>query len=77
MQVAKTRRRPKSQSKKSAISPMIIAAVVGAAILIVGGLILISNQGKPGSDAASDVALFPTLGDPNAAVVIEEYSDFG
>lgn len=56
---------------------MIIAAVVGAAILIVGGLILISNQGKPGSDAASDVALFPTLGDPNAAVVIEEYSDFG
>ena len=56
---------------------MMIAAVVGAAILIVGGLILISNQGKPGSGAASDVAQFPTLGDPNAAVVIEEYSDFG
>jgi len=77
MQVAKIRRHPKSRAKKSAISPIMIAAVVGAAILIVGGLILISNQGKSGSVTADDVAGFPTLGNPNAAVVIEDYSDFG
>lgn len=58
---------------------MMIAAVVGAAILIVGGLILISNQGNPASSGSGKVAQaqFPTLGDPNATVVIEEYSDYG
>jgi cell division protein FtsN len=74
--VAKIRRRAKSQTKKPAISPAMIAAVVGAAILIVGGLILIGNQGQPGSGSASKVE-YPTLGNPDAAVVVEDFSDFG
>ena len=73
--MAKIRRRAKSQTKKQAISPAMIAAVVGAAILIVGGLILISNQGQSG--LGSEVAQYPTLGNPDATVVIENFSDFG
>jgi len=79
MQVAKIRRRPKNQPKKSPISPLMIVAVVGAAILIVGGLILFSNQGKPGASGGAyrAAAQFPTLGNPDALVIIEEYSDYG
>lgn len=52
-----------------------IAVVVVAAVLIVGGLIFLGNQSRAGQPV--DVSQFPTLGDANAPVTITEFSDYG
>jgi len=71
----KVKRRAPTRSK-SAISPTMIVSVIAAALLIVGGLIVLSNQGQGGSSSV-DISQFPALGDPNAPVTIIEFSDFG
>ncbi len=71
--MAKTKRRTAPQQSGPVISPMMIGAVAVAAILIVGGIILLSNQNTP----TAEVSAFPTVGDPNAPVTITEYGDFG
>jgi len=77
--VAKTKRRAAPQQSGPAISPMMIGVVAVAAILIVGGIILLSNQGTTPTPAAGtlEAGTFPTVGDPNAPVTITEYGDFG
>lgn len=67
-------RTAKAQSK-SAISPVMIAGVAVAAILVVVGLVLLSNRST--SAEPVDVSLYPTLGDPDAPVTMIEYSDYG
>lgn len=67
--MAKTKQRKQSTST---ISPTLIILVSVAAILVVGGLILLNNQSTD-----VDVSGFPYLGDENAPVVIVEYSDYG
>ena len=52
-----------------------IAGVAVAAILVVVGLVLISNQST--SAEPVDVSRYPTLGDANAPVTMIEYSDYG
>jgi protein-disulfide isomerase len=52
-----------------------IGVVAVAAILIVGGLILLGNQSQAGQPV--DTSQFPALGDPNAPVTITEFSDYG
>ena len=61
--------------QKSAISPVMIAVVAVAAILVVVGLVLLSN--RPTSAEPVDVSQYPTLGDPNAPVTMIEFSDYG
>jgi len=74
--LAKTRRRPATQTKsKSAISPVLIGVVVIAAVLMVSGLIVLGNQNQVGQPV--DISEFPTLGAPDAPVTIIEYSDYG
>jgi protein-disulfide isomerase len=78
-ELTKTRKRTKIRSakaqQKSAISPVMIAGVAVAAILVVVGLVLISNQST--SAEPVDVSRYPTLGDANAPVTMIEYSDYG
>ena len=71
----KVKRRAPGRSK-SAISPAMIVSVIAAALLIVGGLIVLSNQGQGGGPAV-DISKFPALGDPNAPVTMIEFADFG
>ena len=52
-----------------------IAGVAVAAILVVVGLVLISNRST--SAEPVDVSGYPTLGDANAPVTMIEYSDYG
>jgi hypothetical protein len=73
--MAKIHRQTKSQ-QKSAISPAMIAVVVVASILLVGGLIYLGYQSQQAGPAA-DMSQFPALGDPNAPVTMIEYSDYG
>lgn len=74
--MAKTRRRPATQTKsKSPISPVLIGIVVLAAVLVVGGLIMMGYQRPVGQPV--EVSEFPALGDPEAPVTITEYSDYG
>jgi protein-disulfide isomerase len=78
-ELTKTRKRTKIRSakaqQKSAISPVMIAGVAVAAILVVVGLVLISNRST--SAEPVDVSRYPTLGDANAPVTMIEYSDYG
>ncbi len=77
--MTKTRKRSRPKRKaqpQSTISPVLIGLVVVAVLLIVGGLILLSNQNQ-GSGGPVDVSQFATLGDVNAPVTIVEYSDYG
>jgi len=69
-------RQPKVQ-RKSAISPAMIAVVVVASILLVGGLIYLGFQSQESSPTTTDMSQFPALGDPNASVTMIEYSDYG
>ncbi|RPJ55431.1 MAG: hypothetical protein EHM12_12240 [Dehalococcoidia bacterium] len=69
--MAKTRVRTVKQSKRT-ISPGLILLVSGAAILVVGGLIVLSNQ-----FGSVDVSRFPAKGKANAPVTMIEYSDYG
>ncbi len=52
-----------------------IGAVAVAAILVVAGLVLLSNRSTRVEPV--DVSQFPTLGDANAPVTMIEYSDYG
>lgn len=55
-----------------------IGIVIVAALLIVGGLMLLGNQSS--SDRVSepvDISQFPALGDVNAPVTLIEFSDYG
>ena len=71
----RTKIRPAKGQQKSAISPVMIAGVAVAAILVVVGLVLLSNRST--SAEPVDVSQYPTLGDPNAPVTMIEYSDYG
>ena len=77
--MTKSRKRTKIRSakaqQKSAISPVMIGAVAVAAILVVAGLVLLSNRSTTVEPV--DVSQFPTLGDANAPVTMIEYSDYG
>ena len=53
-----------------------IGAVVAAALLVVGGLILLGNQTRSAAGPI-DESQFPTMGEANAPVTIIEYSDYG
>jgi|GEM_PF-5334432 len=53
-----------------------IGIVVAAAVLIVGGLIALGNMGNQPT-ANVDLSMFPTKGNPEAAVTMVEYSDYG
>jgi hypothetical protein len=77
--VTKARRRAaKASAGKTGpvLSPIMIAGVVVAALLIVGGLILLGNQARS-IGAPVDASQFPTLGVPDAPVTLTEYSDYG
>lgn len=70
--MAKTKRHSPIQPK-SAISPLMIGLVVAAAVLIVGGLVLVNSMGK----VTSELDLYPTMGSADAPVTMIEYSDYG
>ncbi len=77
--MAKTRKRTRTKKEEQPlVSPLIIGVIIGAAFLIVGGLILLGvQQNTPTSLQPTNLDDFPTKGDPNAPVTIVEYSDFG
>ena len=64
------------KSSKPLISPVQIGLVVVAALLIVGGLVVLGNQGR-GLGGPVDLDRFPTLGAADAPVTFVEYSDYG
>lgn len=71
--MAKTKKRGRTRPQsKPIVSPVMIGLVAAAAFLIVGGLILLSNQAGD-----VDVSQFPAKGNANAPVTIIEYSDYG
>ena len=72
--MTKSRKQTKTQ-QKSAISPILIGVVAVAAILVVVGLVMLSNQSRTAEPV--DVSQYPTLGDANAPVTMIEYSDYG
>ena len=78
-ELTKSRKRTKNSAakvqQKSAVSPVMIAGVAVAAILVVAGLVLLSNRST--SAEPVDVSRYPTLGDANAPVTMIEYSDYG
>lgn len=74
--MAKRRKRVQPQKKKP-ISPTTIMVVVIAIIAVVGGLIAVSlGQGGTTTAEPTDLAQFPTKGEPDAPVTIVEYSDY-
>jgi len=77
--LTKSKKRAKTRSaktqQKSAISPVMIGVVAVAAILVVVGLVLLSNPSRAVEPV--EVGQFPTLGDANAPVTMIEYSDYG
>ncbi len=70
-----TKPRPKA-AQKSAISPVMIGAVVAAAILLVAGLIVLGNRPSSAGEPL-DLSPFPTLGQADAPVTMVEFSDYG
>lgn len=76
--MAKTKRHPTaSPSTGPVLSPLTIGIVVVAAVLIVGGLIVLGNQFRGGGGGPVDISQFPTLGEATAPVTLIEYSDYG
>ena len=81
--VAKSRKRTitasTKQPSKSALSPLWIGGVVVAAIILVGGLILLGNQsrGGPAGSAQFDFSQFPTKGNNEATVTFIDFSNYG
>lgn len=81
--MAKAKKRPVSATSRAAptrsgIAPWQIGLVVVAALLIVGGLILLGNQARGVSRGGPvDMSQFPTLGEADAPVTVVEYSDYG
>ncbi len=82
-QTAKERRR-RQQGSGGLSRTLIIVVIVGVALAFVGALVISSPQ-NPFAPAATVVAITPfprpaanqnAMGDPNAPVKIEEYSDF-
>lgn len=76
--MTKKRTRTRSSSTrthKPVVQPGLIIGVVVAAVLIVGGLVLLGNFNQ--SSGPVDLSGFPTMGDPTAKVTMVEYSDFG
>jgi protein-disulfide isomerase len=73
--VAKTQRRAAKTAPKPMISPLLVGIVVGIAILVVGGLIVLGNLGTQAT-AAIDLSQFPSAGNSKASVTIVEYSDY-
>jgi hypothetical protein len=53
-----------------------IGLVIGAAILIVGGLIYLGSLSNQPT-AKVDLSVFPSKGQANAPVTMVEYSDYG
>jgi hypothetical protein len=53
-----------------------IGVVAAAALLIVGGLIVLGNMGNQVTGQV-DLIAFPVEGDVNAPVTMMEYSDYG
>jgi protein-disulfide isomerase len=75
--LAKTQNRPISKTQsKPVVSPVLIGIVVAAAVLMVGGLIVLGNWGNRPT-AVVDLSQFPAKGKPDAPVTIVEYSDYG
>lgn len=74
--MSKIKKRARRKEEKSAISPMMVASVTIAAVLIVVGLILLGNQSRQVTGSI-DVSQFPALGEVEAPVTMIEYSDYG
>ena len=53
-----------------------IGVVAVAAVLIVGGLIVLGNMGNQVTGTV-DLSAFPSAGNANAPVTMIEYSDYG
>lgn len=64
-----------TKTEKSGMQPGLIIGIVVAAVLIVGGLVLMGNFNQ--NSGPVDLTGFPTLGEANAKVTMVEYSDFG
>lgn len=72
-----TKRKKRVQpQKKKPISPTTIMVVVIAIIALVGGLIAISFGQGSTTTGPTDLAQYPTKGEPDAPVTIVEYSDY-
>ncbi len=80
--MAKTKKRgvagpqPRTPKSKPLITPVQIGLVAVAALLIVGGLIVLGNQGR-GLAGPVNLEGFPSLGAADAPVTFVEYSDYG
>lgn len=74
--MSKTRKRTVTQTKPAAISPLMIGVVAAAALLIVGGLIVLGNMGNQVTGQV-DLNAFPVEGNATAPVTMIEYSDYG
>ena len=81
--MAKSRKRSVTastkQPSKSALSPLWIGGVVVAAIILVGGLILLGNQSRGGTaeNAQFDFSQFPMKGSKDAPVTFIDFSNYG
>jgi hypothetical protein len=75
--LAKTARHiPTKTESKPIVSPLMIGVVIGVAILLVGGLIVLGNRGHQPTRTV-DPNQFPAMGPANAAVTMIDYSDYG
>jgi hypothetical protein len=76
--LAKTQKRPtpKPAASSTKISPVMIGVVAVAAVLIVGGLILLGNQSKSAAGPI-DLSPYAFLGSSEAAVTLVDFSDYG
>jgi protein-disulfide isomerase len=71
-------RKGKPAAKKSALSPAILLVVIGAAILVVAGIIILATQANNRPLTATNrVGEGATWGPESAPVQIIAYSDFG
>ncbi len=75
--MTKTQKRPtpKPAASSTKISPILIGVVAVAAVLIVGGLILLGNQSK--SVGPINLSPFASMGSSEAAVTLVDFSDYG
>jgi len=71
--------RPQHEAKQVISPTMLIGIGVVLAIVILGGLIFMSNQSNSATSANARLEQneFPTAGDPNAPVTMVDFSDYG
>ena len=72
----RTRNREQTTKKSTNRNLLFIGLIVLAAVAVVSILIIISQSGGKAAAAARPNADGTSMGDPNAAVKVEEYSDF-